>query len=51
MSAVNVFDEVCKLVVRDCLLIIFKNTPCRFAAEDADVVRGMKSQRKEYAQK
>jgi len=43
MSAVNVIDQVQELVVRDCLLVAFKNIPSRLAPEDADIVRRLNS--------
>ena len=46
MRAINVIDQVCELVMRDCFLIIFEHAPFRFAAENADVVRRMQGQRK-----
>ena len=51
MSAVNIVDEVCEVVPRDCFLIVFKHAPWRFAAEDADVVGGLKSREKDQEQK
>jgi len=39
VSAINVVDAVCELIVRDCFLIIFEDTPSRSAAKHADVVR------------
>jgi hypothetical protein len=43
MSAVDIIDEVRKLITRDCLLVMFENIPPRFISEDADVLRGLKT--------
>jgi len=51
VSAVNVVDQRCELVVRNSFLIIFEDIPSRFAAENDDVGGGMKSQRKEQQKK
>ena len=51
VSAINIVDQVCELVVRNCFLIILEDTPSRFAAENADVVGGMNNQRKEQQKK
>ncbi len=40
VSAINVVDQMCELIVRDRFLVIFEHAPLRFAAENADVVRG-----------
>ena len=39
MRAVNVVDEPHKIVMRDCFLIMLKNTPARSRAEDAEIIR------------
>ena len=51
MSAINVVNQMCEFVARDCLLIVFQHAPLRFAAEDADVVGGLKSREKDQEQK
>jgi len=47
VSAIDVVDQVCELVVRDCFLIVFQDAPSRLAAENADVVRAKISKRQE----
>ena len=39
MSAINVVDAVCELIVGDCFLIIFEHSPSRMGTENADLVR------------
>ena len=51
MSAVNALDYSGEVVARDCFLIVFQHAPLRFAAEDADVVGGLKSREKDQEQK
>lgn len=46
MSAINVVDEMGKLILRNGFLIMFQDAPLWFAAEKADVVRRMQGQRK-----
>ena len=47
VRAVNVVDEVRELIVSNSFLIIFEDTPARFAPQKADVVRGIQSRRKD----
>lgn len=46
MRAVNIVDQVCELVARDCLLVVLENIPSRLIPEDTDVLRGANCQRK-----
>jgi hypothetical protein len=41
MSAVDVIHQVRKLIMRDCLLVMFENIPLRLVSEDADVISGV----------
>jgi len=50
MSAVDIIDEARELITCDRLLVMFENIPPRLATEDADVVGGVESQRKERPQ-
>jgi len=47
VRAINVVDQMHELVACDCFLIAFEHPPFRSAAEDADVVSGMQSERTE----
>ena len=43
MSAVDIIDQVRKLITRDCLLVMFENIPTRLVPKDANVVSGLES--------
>jgi len=43
MSAVDIIDEVRKLITCDRLLIMFQNIPPRLISEDANVVGGLET--------
>ena len=43
MSAVDIVDEVRKLITRDCLLVMFEDIPPRLVSKDANVLRGLET--------
>ena len=43
MSAVDIIEEVRKLITRDRLLIMFQNIPPRLISKDANVVGGLET--------
>ena len=43
MSAVDIIEQVRELIVRDCLLVMFENSPSRLAPKYADVLRGLET--------
>ena len=47
MSAVYIIDQVRELIMRDCLLVMFENMPLRLVPKDADVLRSLKTCRKD----
>jgi hypothetical protein len=51
VRAVNVLDQLVKLIVRDCLLVLFEYAPFRFAPKDAEIVRRLQRRRKEQQNK
>lgn len=51
VRAIDVIDELRKLVVRNRLLVVLEYFPLRFVPEDADVRCRMQSQRKERQKK
>jgi len=47
VSAVDIIDQVRELITRDCLLVMFENIPPRLVPEDANVVSGLETCRKD----
>jgi hypothetical protein len=43
VSPVDIIDQVCELITRDCLLVMFKNIPLRLVPKDANVLRGLET--------
>jgi hypothetical protein len=50
VSAVDVVDQVRKLIMRDGPLVMLEHIPARLATQDVDVVGSMESQRKDQPQ-
>jgi hypothetical protein len=43
VSAVDISEQVRKLITRDCLLVMFENIPPRLARKNADVLSGLEA--------